>query len=222
MTDIDRFPILIDAPARQRNQEDRGEQERNTTEDPVDGAVVTNRLHARHGAAHTERGAQLTQRRRVDARHAQHTVVLAVSASCTPLTAANTRTQVHHEERQKQRRQYNAVIHDIPVQGEDRDRHNPAPQVHDHVEPAAKHAGALNGIQFLLRLLRGATLAGGAQRRTHRGAFCGGAARLINGRARHLKVQFGCLLLLDGHRVGDIHQQAQAQVHHEGNQPHVA
>ena len=90
------------------------------------------------------------------------------------------------------------------------------------MEPAAKHAGALNRIQLLLRLLRGATLAGGTQRRTHRGAFRGGAARLINGRAGYLKVQFGCLLLLDGHRVGDIHQQAQAQVHHEGDQPHVA
>ena len=104
VTDIDRFPILVDAPARQRNQEDRGEQERNTTEDPVGGAVVTDRLYTRHRAAHTERCAQLTQRRRVDARHAQHTVVLAVSANCTPLTAANTRTQVHHEERQNQRR----------------------------------------------------------------------------------------------------------------------
>ena len=85
------------------------------------------------------------------------------------------------------------------------------------MEPAAKHASALNRIQLLLRLLRGATLAGGAQRRTHRGAFCGGAARLINGRTGHLKVQFLSFFLLNRHRVGDIHQQAQAQVHHEGD-----
>ena len=90
------------------------------------------------------------------------------------------------------------------------------------MEPAAKQTSALNRIQLLLRLLRGATLTGEAQRRTHRGTFRSGAERLINGQTGHLKVQVGCLLLLDGHRVGDIYQQAQAQVHHEGDQPHIA